>query len=169
MTGILWNEDGTQREPNCDLFQCCQSQTDDNDEGRKDCLVQDEIQLRYGECINNGGSTESCYCDKSNILCIFGQSNRRHCELSSCCQGQTDDSGRKECIGNFTTSQPSSAPSETPTEDSIDKAEASSPTAAIALPGKSSASTPTPFWSKSLSKATAKTLAAAIIGWVLLT
>jgi hypothetical protein len=148
------------KEPSCDLFQCCQSQTDDNDDGRKDCLVQDEAQLMYAECINNGNTTESCVCGKSNMLCTSGHSDARHCELSSCCREQSDDAGRKECIGNFTTSQPSSAPSETT---------GASPTAASALPGTSSASTHTPFCSKSLSKATTKTLAAAIIGWVLLT
>ena len=118
---------GPPREPNCDLFQCCQSQTDDNDDGKKDCLVQDEAQLMYDRCINDGNTTESCYCDKSTTLCTAGHSNDRHCELSSCCQNQTDDTGRKECIGNFTTSQPpSSAPSETTlVEDSIDEAEAS--------------------------------------------
>ena len=157
MTGILWNEDGTQREPNCDLFQCCQSQTDDND-GRNDCLVEDEIQLRYGECINDGGSTESCYCDKSNILCIFGQSNGQHCELSRCCQGQTDDSVRKECIGNFTTSQPSSAPSETPKEDSVDEADTSPTVTSASLPGTSSASFATPLGAKSLAKTTSSKL-----------
>jgi hypothetical protein len=31
-------------------FQCCQSQTDDDDDGRKDCLVQDEAQLVYEKC-----------------------------------------------------------------------------------------------------------------------
>ena len=52
-----------------------------------------------------------------------GHSNDRHNELSSCCRAQADDTGRKECIENFTTSQPSSAPSETtPAEDSIDEA-----------------------------------------------
>jgi hypothetical protein len=143
-------------EPNCDLFQCCQSQT--GDEGRKYCLVQDEVRLRYGECINEwlGSTKDFCYCDRSNMLCTSGHSDARHCELSSCCQKQSDGVGWKECIGNFTTSQPSSAPS-------------ASPTAASALPGTSSASTHTPFCSKSLSKATTKTLAAAIIGWVLLT
>ena len=101
------------REPNCDLFQCCQSQMDDDDDGRKYCLVQDEAQLRYEECVNDGNTTESCLCDKSNTLCSSGHSNDFQCELSSCCQAQADDTGRKECIGNFTTSQPSSAPSET--------------------------------------------------------
>jgi hypothetical protein len=93
------------REPRCDLFQCCQSQTSVDDEGRKDCLVQDEAQLVYEKFINDGNTTESCVCDKSNTLCVSGHSNDRHCELSSCCQEQTDDTGRKECIGNFTTSQ----------------------------------------------------------------
>ena len=101
------------REPRCDLFQCCQSQMDDDDDGRKYCLVQDEAQMRYEECVNDGNTTESCLCDKSNTLCSSGHSNDFQCELSSCCQAQADDTGRKECIGNFTTSQPSSAPSET--------------------------------------------------------
>ncbi len=179
------------KEPHCDLFQCCQSQTDDNDDGRKDCLVQDEAQQRYDACImsilptlrfhyllrshgNFYGSittTEYCYCYKSNTLCSSGHSNDRHCELSSCCQEQTDDTGRKECIGNFTTSQPSSAPSETtPAEDLRDEAKAS-PTAASALPGTSSASIPIPFGAKSHAKTTSKMLVvtAAVIGWVLLT
>ncbi len=109
----VYNSEGVwlKSEPKCDLFQCCQSQTDDNDEGRKDCVVQDEAQLMYGECINNGNTTDACICDKSNTLCSSGHSNDQHCELSSCCQEQGDDTGRKECIGNFTTSQPSLAPS----------------------------------------------------------
>ena len=132
--------DSFNREPQCDLFQCCQLQTDDDDEGRKDCLVQDEARLMYDRCVNNGNTTETCICDKSNTLCSSAHSNDRHCELSSCCQEQSDDAGRKECIDNFTTSQPSSAPSETtPVEDSIDEAEAS-PTATSPLPGTSSAS-----------------------------
>jgi hypothetical protein len=115
---------GDPREPNCYSFQCCQSQT--VVDGRKDCLVQDEIQLRYIECVNDGNTTESCVCENSNTLCSSGHSNDLHCELSSCCREQSDDKGRKECIDNFTTSQPSSAPSETtPAEDSIDEAEAS--------------------------------------------
>jgi hypothetical protein len=99
------------KEPNCDLFQCCQSQTGDNDDGRKDCLVQDEAELMYGRCLNDGNSTESCICDKSNTLCSSEYSDNQQCELSSCCQEQENDKGRKECIGNFTTSQPSSSPS----------------------------------------------------------
>jgi hypothetical protein len=155
------------KEPSCDLFQCCQSQT--LDEGRKDCLVQDEAQLRYEECITYGVD-ETCICDKSTTLCTAGHSSDRHCELSSCCQNQTDDTGRKECIGNFTTSQPSSAPSETtPAEDSIDETGAS-PTATSALPGTSSASIPTPIGANPLSKTTARVLAvAAITVWLLLT
>jgi hypothetical protein len=110
------------------LFQCCQSQTGDDDDGRKDCLVQDEAQLVYEKCINDGNTTESCVCDKSNALCSSGHSNDRHCELSSCCREQSDDTGRKECIGNFTTSQPSSAPSSSSSESSIlPEIEASSP------------------------------------------
>ena len=108
MRGI-WN--GTQDEPRCGLFQCCQSQTGDNDNGMKECLVQDEAQLSYETCINDSNTTEYCVCDKSNTLCVSGHSNDLHCELSSCCQAQADDIGRKECIDNFTTSQPSSAPS----------------------------------------------------------
>jgi hypothetical protein len=87
------------------------------------------------------------------------------------CREQADDAGRKECIDNFTTSQPSSAPSETtPAEDSIDEAEAS-PTASSALPGTSSASISTPLDAKSLTKTTSKMLAvtAAVIGWLLFT
>jgi hypothetical protein len=99
------------KEPNCDLFQCCQSQTGDNDDGRKDCLVQDEAQLMYAECINNGNTTESCVCDKSNTLCSSEYSDNQQCELSSCCQEQENDKGRKKCIAIFTTNQPSSAPS----------------------------------------------------------
>ena len=152
------------------MFQCCQSQTDDNDLGRNDCLVQDESQLSYETCINDGNTTDSCLCDKSNTVCSSGHSNDRYCELSSCCQEQTDDTGRKECIGNFTTSQPSSAPSEPPTEDSIDEAEAS-PTAASTLHGASSASISTPFGAKSHAKATSKMLAvtAAVISWLIFT
>ncbi len=157
------------REPNCDLFQCCQSETEDNDDGRKDCLVQDDAQSRYNKCINYGNSTESCVCDKSNTLCSSGHSNDRHCELSSCCQNQKDGAGRKECIGNFATSQPpSSAPSETTlAEDTGD--DGASPTAASTLPGTSSAFVSTPFGSKSLIKTTSKMLAvtAAVIGWLL--
>ena len=44
------------REPRCDLFQCCQSETGDNDESRNDCFLQDEAQQRY---------------DVSNLLVIF--------------------------------------------------------------------------------------------------
>ena len=64
-----------------------------------------------GASTDGNNTTESCLCDKSNTLCSSGHSNDRHCELSSCCQEQADDTGFKECIGNFTTSQPSSAPS----------------------------------------------------------
>jgi hypothetical protein len=161
----IWN--GTQHEPRCDLFECCQSQRDDNDDGRNDCLVQDEIQSRYIECINVGNTTESsCLCDKSNILCIFGHSNDRQCELSSCCQEQADDTGRKECIGNFTTSQPSSAPRETPAKDSIDEAGAS--TAASASPSTSGVSISTHVDTKSLTK-TRMLAAATVIGWLIFT
>jgi len=145
------------REPRCDLFQCCQSQK--TDDGWKDCLVQDEAQLMYETCVNDGNSTESCICDKSNTLCSSGNPNDQHCELSSCCQEQTDDAGRRECIDNFTTSQPSSAPSET---------SEASPTAASALPGKSSASIPTPFGAKSLAKTRIMTVVAITV-WLLLT
>ena len=158
-------------EPRCDLFQCCRSQADDDDDGRKDCLVQDETQLLYEECIYYGRSTESCYCYKSSKLCSSKHSdNDRHCELWNCCQEQTDDIGRRECIGNFTTSQPSSVSSETtPTEDSLDEVEAS-PTATSALPGTSSASIPTPLGAKYHAKITSKMLAvAAVIGWLLFT
>jgi hypothetical protein len=96
-------------EPSCDLFKCCQVETDD--EGRKDCLLQDEAELMYGRCLSDGNTTESCFCDKSNTLCSSEYSDNQQCELSSCCREQSDDIGRKECIGNFTTSQPSSAPS----------------------------------------------------------
>ena len=173
---------GIYREPSCDLFQCCQSQTGDDDEGKKDCLAQDEAQLRYGECrksgvslnygdsagLNYGDSMESCYCYKSNTLCSSGHSDDLHCELSNCCQKQSDDAGRKECIGNFTTSQPSSAPSETtPVEDSIDEVEAS-PTGASALPSTSSASVRTPLGAKYNAKTTSKMLTvAAVVGWLL--
>jgi hypothetical protein len=63
------------REPNCDLFDCCQSET--GDEGRNDCLVRDEAQLRYGECINEwlGSTKDFCYCDRSNMLCTSGHSD----------------------------------------------------------------------------------------------
>ena len=144
----------------CDLFQCCQSQEDDDDEGRKDCLAQDEAQLVHETCINDGNTTETCYCDKSNTLCSSGHSNDQHCELSSCCEEQADNAGRKECIGNFTTSQPSSAPS----ENSLVKASAS-PTAASALPSISSAI----FGVKSPTKTTSKMLAvtAAVISWLI--
>ena len=158
-------------EPRCDLLQCCQSQTGDDDDGRQDCLVQDEAQLIYETCVNDGNTTESCICDKSNTLCSSGRSNDRHCELSSCCNEQADDTGRKKCIGNFTTSQPSSVPSlTTPAEDSIDDAKAS-PTAATALPGTSSASISTPFGAKSHAKTTSKMLAvtAVVISWLLFT
>jgi hypothetical protein len=155
------------REPRCDLFQCCQSQT--ADEGRKDCFAQDEAQLVYGRCVSGGNTTESCVCDRSNTLCSSGHSDDLHCELSSCCQNQTDDTGRSECIGNFTTSQPSSAPSKCPTEDTIDETDAS-PTATSALPGKSSASTPALFGAKSHAKATTSVLiVGAITVWLLLT
>jgi hypothetical protein len=83
--------------------------------------------------------------------------------LFSCCQEQTDDTGRKECIGNFTTSQPSSMPSEAPT----DEAEAS-PTAVSALPGKSSASIPTRLAPESLAKTRVLTVVAITV-WLLLT
>ena len=108
---------------------------------------------------NYGRSSESCYCGKSNNLRTSGHSNDRHCELWNCCQEQTDDIGRKECIGNFTTSQPSSAPSET----------TPSPTATSISPGTSSASIPTPLGAKSHAKTTSKMLAvtAAVIGWLL--
>ena len=111
LSNCVYGIDYYTREPRCDLFQCCQSQTGDNDEGRKDCLVQDEAQLMYETCINYGNTTESCVCDKSNTLCSSGHTNDRHCKLTSCCQEQADDIGRKECIGNFTTNQPSFAPS----------------------------------------------------------
>jgi hypothetical protein len=94
-----------------------------------------------------------------------GHSNDRHCELSSCCREQADDTGREACIGNFTTSQPSFAPSETTPEDSIDDTGAS-PTAASALPGTSSASIPTLFGAKSRNKVIAKIL---VVGWLLFT
>ncbi len=155
------------REPRCDLFQCCQSQTGDNDDGRKDCLVQDEAQLMYERCIIDGNTTEACVCEKSNTLCSSGHSNDLHCELSSCCQNQTDDTGRKECIGNFTTSQPSSAPSETPAKDSIDEAGASS-TAASAPPSTSGVSISTHFDAKSLTK-TRMLAAATVVGWLIFT
>jgi len=155
------------REPRCDLFQCCQSQTDDNDDGRKDCLVQDEAQLRYGECISDGNTTESCFCDRSNTLCSSAQSDDRHCELSSCCQKQSDDEGRKECIDNFTTSQPSSAPSESLAGESIHEAEAS-PATTSAPPSTSGVSISTHFDAKSLTKK--RMLAAAtVIGWLIFT
>ncbi len=170
LSNCVYGIDFFNKEPSCDLFQCCQSQTDGDDEGRKNCLVQDEARLRYEECINDNNTTESCVCDKSSKLCSSGHSNARHCELSSCCQEETDDTGRSECIGNFTTSQPSSAPSEGPTEASIDEASAS-PTAASAsaLPGTSSASIPARLGAKSLAKTTSKMLAVtAVIGWLLL-
>jgi hypothetical protein len=164
------------REPSCDLFQCCQSQTSVDDEGRKYCLAQDEAQFMYDNCAlyaiyGYGGSPSSCFCDKSNTLCVSGHSNDRHCELSSCCREQVDDTGRKECIDNFTTSQPSSAPSEsTPAEESIDDVEAS-PSATSALPGTSSASISTSLdlGVKPLAKTTSKMLAvtAAVVGWLL--
>jgi hypothetical protein len=163
----VWRE----YEPRCDLFQCCQSQTGDDDLGRKDCLAQDEAQLMYESCLNDGNTKEACVCDKSNTICSSGHSNNGiHCELSSCCQDQADDTGRKECIDNFTTSQPSSAPSEsTPAEESIDDAEAS-PSATSALPGTSSASISTSLdlGVKPLAKTTSKMLAvAAVVGWLL--
>ncbi len=82
--GSAYSAGAREREPNCDLFQCCQSQTGDDDEGRKDCLVQDVAQSRYERCINDGiGSSEFCYCNKSSNLCFLsGHSNDRHCELS---------------------------------------------------------------------------------------
>jgi hypothetical protein len=95
------------REPSSELFHCCQSQTDD--EGRKDCLSVDSAQSKYKECIALGNSTESCYCGKISSLCSSGHSDEQDCELDTCCQGQSDDAGRKECIAK---SQPSSAPSE---------------------------------------------------------
>jgi hypothetical protein len=162
LTNCVFGIDRYSRKPSRDLFQCCQSQTDDNDEGRKDCLVQDEAQLRYETCINDGNTNESCICDKSNTLCSSGHSNDQHCELSSCCQNQTDDTGRKECIGNFTTSQPSSAPSETtPAEES------KSPTATSALPGTSSASTPNPFGAERLAKTRVLAVAAITVSLLL--
>ena len=171
----IWN--GTQREPRCDLFQCCQSQTGDNDDGRKDCLVQDEARLvedeaqrRYEICVNDGNTTESsCYCDKSNSLCSSGHSNDRHCELSSCCQEQANDTGRKECIGNFTSSQPSSAPSESLNKDSIDEAQVEASTTS-APPSTSGVSISTHFGAKPLTKTTPKMLAAVtVIGWLIFT
>jgi len=153
-----WNENRTRREPRCDLFQCCQSQTGDNDDGRKDCLLQDEAELMYGRCLSDGNTTESCFCDKSNTLCSSEYSDNQQCELSSCCREQSDDIGRKECIGNFTTSQPSSAPS----KESLPPTDASP------------ASSPSPNSSNSSllgSKKVHKTLlvAAAVIGWLVLT
>jgi hypothetical protein len=59
--------------PSCDLFQCCQSQTDDNDEGRKDCLVLDEARLMYETCINDGNTTESsCICERATRSVSLG-------------------------------------------------------------------------------------------------
>jgi hypothetical protein len=85
VNGILNSYDYSY-EPRCDLFQCCQSQTsDDDDLGRKDCLLQDEIQFGYVECLMStlyfysGSSTESCICDKSSKLCASGNSNDLHC------------------------------------------------------------------------------------------
>ncbi len=168
LSNCVYGIDSYNRELHCDLFQCCQSQTGDDDDGKKDCLVQDEAQLIYETCVNNGNSTESCVCDKSITLCSSGHSNGLHCELSSCCQEQVDDTGRKECIDNFTTSQPSSAPS----EYSVDEAE-TSPTATSALPGTSSAFilTSLDLGAKPLTKTTSKMLAvtAAVIGWLLFT
>jgi hypothetical protein len=37
------------------------------------------------------------------MLCSSGHSNDLHCELSNCCREQSDDTGREECIGSFTT------------------------------------------------------------------
>ncbi len=125
LSNCVYGIDSYNREPHCDLFQCCQSQT--VDDGRKDCLVQNEAQFVYERCANDGNTTEACVCDKSSNLCSSGHSNDQHCVLSSCCEEQADDTGRKECIGNFTTSQPSSAPSEILADNSIheDEAEAS--------------------------------------------
>jgi hypothetical protein len=159
LSNCVFGMDRRNREPQCDLFECCQSQTgDDNDEGRKNCILQDAIQSRYETCINDGiGSSEFCYCNKSSNLCSSGHSNGLYCELAFCCREQADDAGRKECIGNFTTSQPSSAPSES-----------NPPTAASALPGTSSASIPTLFAPESLTK-TRVLAVAAITVWLLLT
>ena len=52
LSNCVFGIDFFSREPRCDLFQCCQSQADDNDNGRKDCLVRDEAQLMYETCIS---------------------------------------------------------------------------------------------------------------------
>ena len=77
LTKCVYGISSFNRELRCDLFQCCQSNTGDNDEGRNDCFLQDEAQQRYDECIKSignfygsihGGSTEYCYCYKNNTL-----------------------------------------------------------------------------------------------------
>lgn len=91
---------------NCDLLQCCESQTDDV--GMKDCHLREDAQLVYNECISRGNSIELCYFLKSETLCSSGYSDKQHCDLYSYCR---DNESLEECIGNFTASQPSSAPS----------------------------------------------------------
>src|SRR6056300_737630 len=138
-------------------------------------------------CFVDGGSFHECWDRRCTEYRDAG-----YCARSKCCQAQTDDEGREAClnggwrdyyhelisssvsyedIGNFTTSQPSSAPSETtPAEYSIDDAEAS-PTAASDLPVTSSASISTRPGAKPLAEATSKMLAvtATVIGWLLFT
>ncbi len=91
---------------NCDLLQCCESQTDDV--GMKDCHLREDAQLIYNECISRGNSIELCYFLKSETLCSSGYSDKRHCDLYSYCR---DNASLEECISNFTASQPSSTPS----------------------------------------------------------
>jgi len=143
----------------------------------------------YLPCFVDGGSFWECRCNMFDNFCTKNR-DPRSCAMSKCCQAQTDDEGRKACyfggygsyydqvtslsisdedIGNFTTSrQPSSAPSETTTDDSIYKVEASFPTSASALPGTSSASIPTLFGPESLTK-TRVLAVAAITVWLFLT
>ena len=86
---------------------------------------------------------------KQQTFIFIQMSDTASC-LAAANHKQMIHTGRKECIGNFTTtSQPSSAPSETPTEDSS---------------GTSSASISTYLGAKSHAKSMFKTLAAAVIG-----
>ncbi len=107
--GIPFIKYGKGYQPRCDLFQCCQSQTDD--EGRHTCRAESNAWYYYTSCVSEGYSTEYCYCYKSYMVCSPENSNDIHCDLDRCCQEQSDDDGKKECIVNITASQPSSAPS----------------------------------------------------------
>ena len=143
--GIPFIKYGKGYEPRCDLFQCCQSQTDD--EGINTCLAEDDTWYFYTSCVSEGYSTEYCYCYKSYMVCSPENSDDFHCNLDRCCQEQSDDDGRKECIVNITASQPSSAPSGVssipPKTDAVSsippKTDASSP-----IPPKTDASSPIP-------------------------